>query len=62
MRIASLVCFTQVADQLYLNEAMEEVPARPDIKGPRHGSGAVSSSQPSAEIIGNYQHAHLSIS
>ncbi|KAL0020215.1 hypothetical protein WJX77_003261 [Trebouxia sp. C0004] len=26
----------QVADQLYLNEAMEEVPARPDIKSPRH--------------------------
>ncbi|DBA98090.1 TPA: hypothetical protein ACH3X1_014710 [Trebouxia sp. C0004] len=34
----------QVADQLYLNEAMEEVPARPDIKGPRHGMGAASSS------------------
>ncbi|DBA98298.1 TPA: hypothetical protein ACH3X1_001219 [Trebouxia sp. C0004] len=34
----------QVADQLYLNEAMEEVPARPDIKSPRHGTGAASSS------------------
>ena len=62
MRIASLVCFTQVADQLYLDEAMEEIRPRPDITGPRHGTGAVSSLQPSAEIISNYQHAHLSIS
>lgn len=30
----------QVVDQLYLDEAMEEVPARPDTTGPRHGTGA----------------------
>ena len=62
MRIASLVCFTQFADQLYLDEAMEEVPARPGITGPRQGTGAVSSLHPSAEIVSNYQHTHLSIS
>ena len=62
MRIASLVCFTHFADQLYLDEAMEEVPARPDITGPRQGTGAVSSLHPSAEIVSHYQHAHLLIS